>query len=329
MAVENIPWTIQGGKHSAASARRVLFHSTGGAEGIASLGDMRVLQQTVATGSVKVTPGSCVMLNRYPGAINEAYDGRVISDTTVAIATNGSGATRYDLVIARIDDWNVAGQQATPGVLPTDSVAAFKLAVITGVSSTTKTTKQLGLTYPAIALARIAIPAATSSITQAMITDLREKAVPRRLRRTYTRSLNGADTDTLSGINEVWPDVASFNTEVPDWATQANMTISWFGVKVPASSTRVGTLQGRIGAGTASPQDTQTTWFVAGSPATDARHSFGVADDLVIPASLRGTTVLVQAIGSISSGAGNYLVADNGTSVVIDIEWLEAPSEDV
>ena len=95
MAVENIPWTIQGGKHSAGAARRVLFHATGGAEGVSSIGDMRVLQQTVAAGSVRVTPGSCVMVNRYPGALNESYDGRNASDTTVTIAANGSGSTRY------------------------------------------------------------------------------------------------------------------------------------------------------------------------------------------------------------------------------------------
>lgn len=324
MAVENIPWMIQGGKHSAGAGRRVLFEAVGGAEGISSVGDMRVLQQAVATGSIKVTPGSAIMRNRYPGGAGEAYDGKVLTDTTVAIAANGSGSVRHDLVIARIDDWNVAGQQATPATLPTDTVAAFKLAVITGVASTVKKASELNLGYPAIALARIAIPAATSAITQAMIFDLREKAVPRRQRHLHTANLAPGDSDAADVNGEYWPNVGSFVAEVPEWATRAKVLVNWYGVKTTAASTRSGGLYARLGAGRADVVNgAQTTWSAAQTPPV-----IGLADDLAIPSTMRGQSITIAPVVQLNAGSGGYLNADAYTSVVFDIEWLEAPTED-
>jgi hypothetical protein len=329
MAVENIPWMIQGGKHSAASGRRVLFHATGGAEGISSIGDLRVQQQAVATGSVKVGVGSCVMVNRYPGAVNESYDGKNASETTVTIAANGSGSTRYDLVIARIDDWNVAGQQATPGTLPTDTVAAFKLTVISGVSASVKTAKQLNLNYPAIALARIALPAATSAVTQAMITDLREKAVPRRQRHLQTFSVTAGTTDSLDVNGEYFPNT-QFTVEVPEWATHARVTATWYGVRFPSGTTRYGTVHLRIGAGRADVINTQSTGFdPAVTTANTSRNTLGLADVRSIPATMRGQSITVAPIGTMSGGAGGFIAMDGLSSIVVDIEWLEAPTEDV
>lgn len=332
MAVENIPWVIKGGKHSEFAARRVLFHATGGAEGVSSIGDMRVLQQSVAAGSVKVTPGSCVMVNRYPGALNESYDGRNASDTTVTIAANGSGSTRYDLVIARVDDWNYAGQQATPGTLPTDTVPAFKLAVIQGVASTTKKASQLNLGYPAIALARIAIPAATSAITQAMITDLREKAVPQRRRVLNTRALVIGEADSLDATGvagEQWPNVAGWTVEVPEWATRVRMVASWNGVKEAAGSSRYGVVWIKMGNGTATPFQSQMTGWDNSGATQILRRDFGLSDDVAIPAVHRGTSITFLMMGRSVAGSGTFLLADEYTSVVLDLEFLEAPTEDV
>jgi hypothetical protein len=330
MAVENIPWMIKGGKHSEGSGRRVLFHATGGAEGISSIGDLRVQQQAVATGTVKISTGSCVMVNRYPGAFNESYDGKNASETTIAIAPNGGGSTRYDLIIARIDDWNYAGQQATPDPLPTDTVPAFKFAVISGVAGTVKTAKQLNLAYPAIALARIAVPAATSAITQAMITDLREKAVPRRQRNVNAYSVVGATVDNLdAGAGEAFPNGAAFNVEVPEWATQARVTCTWYGVKIPSGSTRTGYLMLKIGAGRADVITTQASAFDNTGVANASRNTMGLADTRSIPATMRGQTVAIWPFGQPTGGAGGYISADALSSCVTDIEWLEAPTEDV
>lgn len=329
MTVENIPWMIQGGLHSAASGRRVLNKATGGAEGVAGIGDLRVHQAAVANGTVLIEPGGATMVSRYPGVKGQSYDGQVTATEVLAIAPNGGGSTRYDLVIARIDDWNYAGQQAVPASLPTDTVPAFKITKIQGVASTVKTAKELNLGYPAIALARIAIPAATGAITDAMITPLREVAVPRRLRNIRTVAVTGGTTDDLDVSGEYWPNAIAGTIEIPEWATRARIVAQWFGIVAFTGSTRYGSLWVRLAAGTPSVIDSQSTGYDLNGVANSSRNTYGAADDIAIPAAIRGTTVNIAAVGSIGGGAGAYLRADGLSSVVLDVEFLEAPAEDV
>lgn len=332
MAEENIPWMIQGGKHSAASGRRVLFKATGGAEGVAAIGDLRVRQAGVANGTVIVGPGGATMVNRYPNVVGESYDGQNLTDTTVAVAANGTGATRYDLVVARIDDWNMPGGQAVPATLPTDTVKAFKIAIVSGVSAATKTAKERNLGYPAIALARIAIPAATSAVTQAMITDLREKVNPRRQRSLLTRALVAGNTDVLdttSAAGESWPN-ALWVTECPDWATRVRVVARLDGVRFPASSNAYGTVWAKIGYGDAAVVNTQSVRFDAAGANNITRQSLGCADDIAIPAGLRGKSLQCGIWAQVDVGvpAGGRPSIDGGSAIVLDLEFLEAPAED-
>jgi hypothetical protein len=329
MTVENIPWMIQGGLHSAASGRRVLYKATGGAEGVAGIGDLRVRQAAVANGTVLVDPGGAVMVSRYPGIKGESYDGQVTETHAVNVAANGGGSTRYDLVIARIDDWNFAGQQAKPAALPTDTVPAFKLTTIQGVSAATKTAKERNLGYPAIALARIAIPAGTAAITNAMITPLREVAVPRRQRALLTRALVTGDTDQLlvtAAGGEAWPDDL-WTVEVPGWASRARIVGTMAQVRVPAGNAN-GDVWVKIGFGDPADLDTQAVRWDTGLTNV-TRQTWVVADDLAIPAGLREKSIAVGIWGKVGGGTAPECPSlDGASAIVLDIEFLEAPAED-
>jgi hypothetical protein len=331
MTVENIPWMIEGGLHSAASGRRVLYKATGGAEGVAGIGDLRVHQAAIANGTVLVEPGGAVMVSRYPNVKGQSYDGQVTAQHVVNVAANGGGSTRYDLVIARIDDWNYAGQQAKPAVLPTDTVPAFKLTTIQGVPSTTKTAKERNLGYPAIALARIAMPAGTSAVTDAMITPLREVAVPRRQRALLTRALTTGSTDVLTAktaAGESWPNEL-WMQEIPEWASRARIVANWGGVRFPANSNAFGNVWVTLGWNDPAVVSTQTVRYDAPAVGNVTRQSLSAADDIAIPAGLRGKAVYMGVWGNVDPSqatAGPSL--DGGSSVVLDIEFLEAPAED-
>ena len=331
MTVENIPWTIQGGKHSAASGRRVLYKATGGAEGIASRGDLIVKQAAVANGTVIVKAGGATMVSRYPGVAGESYDGQNLSDTVVNIAANGGGSTRYDLVIARIDDWNFAGQQAVPATLPTDTVAAFKLTTIQGVGAAVKTTRELGLAYPAIALARIAIPAGTSAVTQAMITDLREVAVPRRKRDLRVVAQKAGRNNTLfitTPAGEQFPNDGVFAVEIPEWATQLKVQAILGGIVI-LPGTAYGALWVRVGHGRADVINTEQTLADFTSPKSDpSRITTYSGATVSIPATMRGQSVTVLLMGRKLGGTVN-LGADASTSMSLDMEFVEAASEDL
>ena len=104
---------------------------------------------------------------------------------------------------------------------------AAKLEVIRGVSTNQKSLAGLGLTYPAIPLARINIPASTGTITAAMITDLRSVALPRMQRHLFTHNLSTDENDHINPdagheMGEPWPNVW-WEFHIPDWATRVRV----------------------------------------------------------------------------------------------------------
>lgn len=331
MTMENIPWAIGGGIHSPAVARMLAYQATSGAEGIAGIGDFRVRQLTVAGGSVRIDAGGAIMVSRYAGAKNESYMCRAGDETTLAVPQNAGGSTRYDLVIARVDDWNMPGGQATPSTLPTNSVAAAKFQLITNVAATTTTAKQLNLGYPAIALARIAMPAATSAVTQAFITDLREVARPRRQRDVRSINLVAGDALNFTGTSgEVWPDAASWTIEVPEWASACNVIARWDSISKAGSATATqARIWVRFGHGRADVFNT-SQGRLQGSNTAAERVSVGTAERRTIPSTMRGQSinVLLQAYKE-ATPAGPAFTADAFSSITLDLEWLEAPSEDI
>lgn len=335
MAMENIPWALLGGITSASIGRMLAYAATGGEEGVTGIGDFRVRQTAVASGNIRMDAGGAVLINRYPGVKNESYIVRAGDETQIAVPQNAGGTTRYDLVVARVDDWNFPGGQATPGTLPTDTVPAAKFEVITNVASSTKTAAQLNLNYPAVALALLAIPASTATITQAMIVDLREKAVPRRRRslniKAYDSGRPHQDLDSASG--EFFPTDASWAIEVPYWATQMRVKAEWGGIII-RSGDRKGHIWARIGAGQTYQVDTEVGgWDAAGLPisvSTYYRETWLTGDTLPVPLAMRGQSVNFRLMGKVSTGTtGGYPAADATTTAVLDVEFLEAPTEDV
>ena len=336
MALENIAWSITGGIVSASLARMLAFQATGGEEGVAGIGDFGVRQAAVAGASIRISNGGAVLVSRYPGVKNESYMVRAGDETVVSYPANNTGSTRYDLVVVRVDDWNFPGQQAQPGTLPTNAIATAKFQVITGVPSTTKTASQLGLGYPAVALARVAVPASTSTITQAMITDVREKAVPRRKRDLRALSVITGGEDTIDVTSaypsggEYWPD-QGWTVEIPSWATQVRLVANWGGVLFgPGGS--YGFIWARIGANRPDVLNCQRSQFdsTATSSGDYSRLTLTVADTMEIPPSMRGQSVLVALMGSsaVTFPVGRRAKLDASSSVYFDMEFIEAASED-
>ena len=114
---------------------------------------------------------------------------------------------RNDLIVARIDDPTYQGGSFDPATFE-----AARFEVISGVPSDQKDVSGLGLSYPAIPLARLNVPPSTGTITAAMITDLRKVALPRVERHLFTHNLSIEETDQISGpvgdlMGEAWPNV--------------------------------------------------------------------------------------------------------------------------
>jgi hypothetical protein len=314
MAFEGVPWMIGGSAlHSAEVGRQLAFMASSGATGVTLPTDLRVTALPTAGSSVRINPGGGPIANTYPGASGQSYVVRNPSATDLPVPATGSGggATRY--VIVRIDDPQYGGQvPANPVVGP--------YVYPTLVSSLT------GITYPHMVLARIDQPANTATITQAMITDLREVAVPRSLDIVRANPTIYTDTgltlaNTTTG-GEQFPDNAFQDVKVPTWATRMQVRAEWLAVRYGATNKwgQYWLHYGRPAIGY--EHETQRFSFDSSNPVI-YRTNWILADDRAVPAALRGQTIRFWPQARISGGTTGAVTLDATSGLSFSVRFQE------
>ncbi|WP_399559296.1 hypothetical protein OH809_45110 (plasmid) [Streptomyces sp. NBC_00873] len=310
MALFPRPILTDGATHSAQQFRMLVRDLARGAEGITEGDDLKVTQLSTPGSSVQVSSGSGTVRGRM-NTFQGHYAACNIGSVTVPIAATG-GSARSDMVILRVEDPEYEGS-LNPVV---DQVAYFQ--VISGVSASATTIPD-GRT--GIPLARIDITASTSTITTAMIKDLRKVANPRRDRQLFTHS--PTSDSALIGASTAYSYFSTepgWNLAVPDWATQAKLRVDVSPVRYSVANF-TGALQATFGSSlTLQPislDDNQGTG-VRKLPAI-------VADTLTIPAAYRGTTQLLRAQANGAAGNTGRINVSNFTTFVYDVEFVEAP----
>lgn len=346
MALDPKPWftSTEGVEHSSEVARSLAYMAVGGKAGIANVGDLRVSAKSTPTGKVNVAPGVAAIISRYPGGSNQAYIARNISQTEVTINPTSSTGARTDLVVLRIQD------TAFEGTTPSDvnNFDYTRLEVIQGVSNSIWSADELNLPYPCLALARIRIPASTSAITQAMITDLRKVANPRQESVVINKALLAAENSgydlKLTG-RQVYPDGewfpnvggltnnGMFEVDVPSWATQMEIRAEWLSVRMaPKSGWGMVWMTYGPDAGSETPSNsTQAFAWDGAENANVYRTNFTAVDTKYVPASFRGKPMKFTLRGNRKDPAGgNYpgAVAMDGLSgLAISFRFLERPDD--
>lgn len=224
MTWDAVPWFVGGGaQHSPEVARLLAYAATNGAEGIVSPGDLKVTATTVPSGSINVSTGECLIRNRAQGGAAQTYVGRNPTQDTVSVAATGS-TTRSDLVIAQIEDpfmpgepWQepedvLNGPYIFTRVIPNVPPWATKVQDISGFAGRS-----------AITLARIDIPANTGAITDDMIVDLRQVALPRQKRQMFVHSISQeAELKSTTDVQWFSDEIA---VDIPEWATSCQMIV--------------------------------------------------------------------------------------------------------
>ena len=323
MAMERVPYLVGGGfEHSAEVMRAMLAASTSGAEGIVNAGDFKVQPLAVPGTSVRVAPGNALIRNSYGGGQAQTYACRAGSETEVPIEATGSAGSRTDLIVARIDDPTYQG-----GAFDPLTFEAARFEVIQGVPASTKTVAELGLSYPAIALARVKLPASTGTVTAAMITDLRSVALPRIQRHLFTHNLSNEETDAINPpvgdeMGEAWPNVF-WNFTIPDWATRVRVRAILGGVRVEEKSpNNYGNLFVRFGTVPTGFSTQYGRWdnSMAGGI---TRQTFMVADDRSVPSSFRGIDSRAYIRATRKNDNNNVPLLDTFSSISLDLEFYE------
>lgn len=332
---DTVPWMIGGEvKHTVEVGRLVSFVAFGGEEGIVGPKDLEVREGAGASASpttgVRVFPGACSMLNTGVGAAYDAYAARFPTIINVPIAATGA-STRHDMIVARIEDPFAPG---TPWDEPTteemaDETYAFRfIRVISGVGANDKTIADTGLGYVAIPLARIDIPPGTTTITQAMITDLRKLTHVRQA--DVDAVINPSSASTLPGgtssVPTNWPPPASYSVDIPKWATHFTGQAILGGVQFGGTGTGGGDgwdVNGalRLQLGTLATE--YTNYNLSNDGGADY-VTLITGGKVAIPASMRGTTVTFRVQGYKSSG-DTILTAGTPSSIFLGLKFTQVP----
>lgn len=305
MAFDSVPWFIGGGaEHSPAVARMLAYAATNGATGVISPGDLKVTALPTPGAAVRIMPGGAAMLSRYPGASNQSYTPRnpTATDVDVTATGSGGGATKY--LIVRVDDPEFGGQ------VPADRKNGpyVRPAWVTSITN---------LAYPFVPLVKLVQPANTATITNAMLTDIRELANPRTLREVVSSS--GGVAALTSTTGQVWPPYSPV-VEVPEWATHAQVLIHLSGFHQDKSLAE-GQLAVRMG-------DTP----LGGALRLDydgvtdgVRHTTMVTGGAALPANVRGTPQqfrLWSARLNTATRPGLFR-SDASTHMAVDVQFSE------
>lgn len=311
MALFPRPILVNGATHSAQQFRMLVRDLANGAEGITQGDDLKVIQRATPGGGVLVGDGSAVVRGR-ANTFQGSYAACNVGSVDVPIAATG-GSSRSDMVILRVEDPEYEGSLNPE----TDEIAYFQ--VISNVSSSATAIPD-GRT--GIPLARIDIPSSTSTITSAMITDLRSCANPRRRRSVFTQSPASISSGIGSSTSySYFSTAAGWNIAIPDWATKLI-------VKIDVSPIRydLGNFWGRIGATYGASLTTQDITLDDNQGSGARRIPAIIGDTLTIPSSYRSTTQLLRVRASaMETGQTGRIYVDSGTTLIADMQFEEAP----
>jgi hypothetical protein len=301
---------VNGGTHPARTMRMMIRDLSRGSQGVTEYNDLKVSQQTTPGAGVQIADGSAVVRGAAWG--QGSYTQYNVGTALLDIAPTGATG-RTDLVVLRVQDPEYEGTLDPSS----DDIGFF--AVVSNVSATASA-PPAGMT--AIPLARITLPANCATVTDAMITDLRGIALPRRDRQIYTASPTATQTWTgnKDGSYVVWPPVARWNIAVPAWAVRARVIYTVSALQVVTGSV-YGRVTWQLGAVASQGTNYDTGAFVGGDRAQ--RVNLISADTVAIPAALRGTTQALYGLVALAASNAGILQADISTTAIADIEFEE------
>lgn len=328
MALEQ-PWAITGPEITAATARQIAYQATGGNSGVARSRDLLVRATSTPSNSVEVLPGSYVVTNI--NAAYQSYSGRNVGAELVEIPASGSGGSRTWYIGVELDDGDYSGNT----LVSAEQVDTFEYAKFAVRGSLTATKKTF------LPLAKIVVPANTATITNSMITSLREMSNPREKNLVLPRPNVTGDTGLELKSKSAYPDGEWFpnsasgqgdgvyRVKVPEWATKAQVRCEWLGIYYK-SNPGYGYYWMSYGddAGTNNPSS-YTQAFKWDSGDGNTRMNWIMEQEINIPSKWRGQELpFVPRANKTSTSAYTGTVGLSAASgMVFKIRFLEEPDE--
>lgn len=333
MTFNNAAWAIDGALIGSALARAQAYVATSGAQGIAQAGDLKVSALDTPGQGVKISAGSAIILNGYQTNPDQTYT--VINPSTHTIlpadmpASNPAPKSYIVAVVVGDPEFSQVGHPFGSEVnsIPPGSEATFQYVrpVLIQVPAGTET---LDVSYPALPLARIDIPASTTTIINSYIHDIRQLARPRSwLAQSYNAAPsgeNGLDTAT-ENVWERFPDVAVLTVKIPEWAVRAKVMGFVEGLRIKKDGQAE--LQPYLGNVTSSTHLGGLTTIDEDVPKNvKDRRSYSVGGEIDV-SDVAGTTQTFAVRGrALNSASKDFLITNDKTSVMLSVYFEEVPT---
>ncbi|MGW7090113.1 hypothetical protein ACWGH2_42390 [Streptomyces sp. NPDC054871] len=317
MVWDGIPWFVENTAASEETLRLVVEAAACGGEGIVNPADLLVTALELPGSRVQVGAGAMIARVGAP-ASGQAYAARNPTVDFADIEPTTADGPRSDLVIVRIED--PFGGETWPAPEDPEVGPYVHTRVLSDVPPGTTSLRDVDASSTAVALARIDIPASTSVITPAMVTDLRQMARPRS--QTVRRYLHSAwaTPDDVGPVIDLWEDFplgARWQESIPAWATHATVHAHLTGLLHPDAVAARGRLRITLGEQLGGGFPYMTAH--AGRHAAMTGHTFPLS-----PAE-RGEVLPIAVQGIGTDGVTGLLRADDGTVLALEITFSQAP----
>lgn len=334
MTFETAAWAINGPTLGASLARRAEFAAVGGAEGIVSKGDLKVSQLAVPGVGILISAGVGLVSNRYQTAPNETY---VVSNPSTHTVPSGSmpasspsARSFFVAVVIGDPDFSQTGHPwMGAGDPPVGSEESFAYVRPTLIETTAGATTLSG-SYPALLLARIDIPANTTTITNAMITDLRKLAQPRQSQEIFVSGSSTWDNaspryiPTGTSYADWGPQEFPVSVKIPTWAKRAIVVTSVNGIRFKDTSVN---LSGNIRTQLGSVSGAATKFDLEVDASGGARRMSLQAAGEYDVTTIAGQTVNVRVEGYQNTPASptndQRLRLQGGSQMIFDLRFFE------
>lgn len=320
MTLEGVPWMIgSGAEHSAEVGRLLAYAAVGGGEGVIGPGDFKVTASVAPNGNVNIAAGGLAALNQFANGGQQAYLLRNDASIVQVMTPQGAGGPRYDLVCVIVEDPEYAGQPAPPDIA---TGPYCRVVVYENVASTVKTLAEVDSGQTGLALARVAFGASDGTVLAGDITDLRQMVQARRKEITKVISPGGATA--LPGAYGTAPVGATWNVDIPKWATRAVLKGTWGGVLFTDTATGAGFATGAVRVQLGAINGDQTAFQADASGSNKpVTQTIMAASDVAIPSGVRGTTVAFTAQMLKNGGTGMTAQCNANTTFIGEIVFYE------
>lgn len=324
---------INGSLLDAALLRRAEYAALHGAQGIVHNSDLKVTQLAVPGVGVQIAAGVGLVLNGYQSDPNETYvvsnpGSHTVPETDMPAANPSAKSYILAVVIGDPDFSQVGHPWMAASDPPAGEEQTFVYVRPTLIPVAAGATT-LNVPYPALPLARVDIPANTTTITNSMITDLRVMPSPRQSQEIFVSPNNTWNNNTPVQIpsGSAFADWGSAQYSpsvlVPSWATRAIVICSLNGVALRDASVNVtGNLRTKLG--TVSGQD--VSFDLPSGRVGAQRETFQTASQYDV-SSIAGQVAILRVEGfennPTSPTLNQRLDLRNGSQLVFDVRFFE------